>query len=323
MASLPAAQPRRLRHTAPMRPVLRFSSASLDSAAGAAALRAGYERDGFAIVTDVLSASTCAQLMERAATLVAQFDPRSLGDSLSVFSTTEQSRTTDDYFLGSGNQIRFFFEPSCIGPSGQLTRPKHLALNKIGHALHDLDPVFARHSRSPQLSQVVQALGMKSPRLLQSMYIFKVPGLGGEVVSHQDATFLYTEPVTCTGLWLALEDATRENGCLWALPGGHRTSLRRRFVRTRPDSATAASYTPATEFKVYDDTPFAEEQMVPIEVAAGTLVVLHGLLPHRSGQNSSPRSRHAYSVHVVDADAFYPADNWLQLCADRPLRGFA
>lgn len=303
-----------------MRQSPSFSPADLNSAAGAAALRAAYARDGFALVADVLSADECGELMDRAAALVADFDPRSLGESLAIFSTTEQTRTSDEYFLGSGDKIRFFFEPSCISADGQLTRPTHLALNKLGHALHDLDPVFARHSRSPQLAQVSQALGLQAPLLLQSMYIFKVPGLGAEVVSHQDATFLYTEPVTCTGLWLALEDATLDNGCLWALPGGHRTSLRRRFVRTATDPTSRG--TQATQFIVQDPAPFPEEQMVPLEVPAGTLVALHGLLPHRSGENRSPRSRHAYSLHVIEAGAHYPADNWLQRPADWPPRGF-
>jgi phytanoyl-CoA hydroxylase len=271
-----------------------------------AELRARYERDGFAIVPGVLSPADCAELLGRAAALVEAFDPRSLGAALPQFSTHEQTQVIDEYFLGSGDQIRFFFEPDVVGADGALRRPKHLCLNKIGHALHELDPVFARHSRRPELGRVVRALGMVAPQLLQSMYIFKVPEVGGEVVSHQDATFLYTEPVTCTGLWLALEDATIENGCLWALPGGHKDGLRRRFVRTPAGAARR------TAFIELDPRPFAEDQMVPLEVPAGTLVVLHGLLPHRSDTNRSPRSRHAYSVHVIEAAARYPADNWLQ-----------
>lgn len=51
------------------------------------------------------------------------------------------------------------------------------------------------------------------------------PGIGGEVVPHQDNSFLYTEPTSCTGLWLALEDATITNGCLWAIPGSHKSRL--------------------------------------------------------------------------------------------------
>ena len=55
------------------------------------------------------------------------------------------------------------------------------------------------------------------------------PNIGGEVVPHQDSTFIYTEPLSCVGLWWALEDADKSNGCLWALPEEHRKGLRRRF----------------------------------------------------------------------------------------------
>jgi phytanoyl-CoA hydroxylase len=146
------------------------------------------------------------------------------------------------------------------------------------------------------------------------MYIFKQPRIGGEVVQHQDATFLYTDPITVTGFWFALQDATIDNGCLWAVPGGHRTPLRKRFQREAGGG---------TSFQVYDESPFDDEGAVPIEAAAGTLVLLHGLLPHRSGTNRSPHSRHAYSVHLIDASAAYPEDNWLHRGPELPLRGFS
>ena len=63
------------------------------------------------------------------------------------------------------------------------------------------------------------------------MYIFKQPGIGGEVRWHQDATFFDSTPISVTTFWFALEDATVENGCLWAEPGGHRGPLRERFLR--------------------------------------------------------------------------------------------
>jgi phytanoyl-CoA hydroxylase len=157
---------------------------------------------------------------------------------------------------------------------------------------------------------------MRRPLLLQSMYIFKSPHVGGEVTSHQDATFLYTEPSTVLGLWFALEDATARNGCLWALPGGHRLGLRKRFVRNPPGQG-------GTRFLTLDDRPFPEADMVPLEVPQGSLVVLHGLLPHRSDKNRTDRSRHAYSIHVIESDASYPDDNWLRRGPELPLRGFA
>jgi phytanoyl-CoA hydroxylase len=52
--------------------------------------------------------------------------------------------------------------------------------------------------------------------------------------------------------------------------------------------------------------------MVPLEVPKGGCVVLHGLLPHASGANRSPRSRLAYSLHLIEADAHYRTDNWLR-----------
>lgn len=54
------------------------------------------------------------------------------------------------------------------------------------------------------------------------MYIFKQPSIGGEVAPHQDSTFLHTEPLSCVGFWWALEDADRQNGCLWGYPGVHK-----------------------------------------------------------------------------------------------------
>ncbi|MBI5087515.1 MAG: phytanoyl-CoA dioxygenase family protein, partial [Actinobacteria bacterium] len=139
--------------------------------------------------------------------------------------------------------------------------------------------------------------------------------IGGEVGCHQDATFLYTEPMTVTGFWFAIEDATLENGCLWALPGGHRTSLRKVFKRA------GATDDDGTVFDILDPAPLPDpSELEPLEVASGTLVLLHGLLPHWSDVNRSATSRHAYSVHCIDADAHYPAWNWLQRTDDLPLR---
>jgi phytanoyl-CoA hydroxylase len=72
-----------------------------------------------------------------------------------------------------------------------------------------------------------------------------------------------------------------------------------------------------------DPEPLPTEGYVPLEAPQGTLVVLHGLLPHKSGPNRSDRSRHAYAVHAVDGGAAYPADNWLRRTEAMPARGFS
>jgi len=145
------------------------------------------------------------------------------------------------------------------------------------------------------------------------MYIFKQPRIGGEVSCHQDATFLYTEPLRVIGLWFALEDASVENGCLWAIPGGHRLGLKSRFVRADGGG---------TRFEVFDEAQWPEENLTPLEVEKGSLIVLHPLLPHLSRENRSAKSRHAYTLHVIDAAAHYPKENWLQRSPEMPLKGF-
>jgi Protein involved in biosynthesis of mitomycin antibiotics/polyketide fumonisin len=104
--------------------------------------------------------------------------------------------------------------------------------------MHDLDPVFEQFSRTPELAQISKDIGFKDPRILQSMFIFKQPHIGGEVVCHQDATFLHTEPLSVKGFWFALEDATQENGCMWAIPGGHKSPVKSRFFRSENGEGT-------------------------------------------------------------------------------------
>ena len=265
--------------------------------------RLAYARDGFLVLRDFLAAADCDALQGRAAELVARFDP---GPVRTVFSTRDQGHAKDRYFQESGGAIRFFFEEEATD------QPVPLALNKIGHALHDLDPVFDRISRQPRIAELAATLGLAEPRLLQSMYLFKQPHIGAEVGWHQDATYLYTTPITVTGLWIALDDADRDNGCLMALPGAHRGPLRQRFHRGDRGFVN----------DTVDATPWPDLQPVALEAGRGTLVVLHGLLPHASAPNRSARPRHAYALHLIDARAEYAADNWLQR-PDLPLRGFS
>lgn len=269
-----------------------------------------YKDQGFLVLEGFTNAAACHQLRARAEELVQEFDP---AEVVSIFSTREQDRLTDDYFMTSGDKIRFFFEENAFNPDGTLKYEKENSINKIGHALHDLDPVFDRFSRGDEVKELARAIGMENAYLAQSMYIFKQPNIGGEVTCHQDSTFIYTEPIDLAGLWFALEDATIENGCLWAIPGGHRRGLKSRWLRTKEG---------AMAFETYDATPWPENELIPLEVSKGSLILLHGLLPHRSFQNRSARSRHAYTLHLIGRDAKYPAGNWLQRPEDVPFRSF-
>lgn len=272
-------------------------------------LKSKFEKDGFLVMKDFYSADQCNALIRRANEISNHYEFNGGG---SVFQTTEQSRTTDEYFLESGNNISFFFEKDAFDKSGKLINSVEKSFNKIGHALHDLDDTFNEFSRSTKLKDLSTELGYGNHHLIQSMFIFKHAKIGGVVDVHQDSTFLYTVPDSCIGYWFALEDATIDNGCLWAKPGGHITTLRSRFKR-KPGGGT--------EMEILNDAPFSLEGMIPLEVKKGTCIVLHGLLPHYSLPNTSGKARPAYSIHTIDPNMYYPEDNWLQRNGT-DLRGF-
>lgn len=271
--------------------------------------RADFHRQGYLVLPDFKSADELAALRRRAYEIVDAFQPEG---QAAVFSSVQPERLADAALIASAEAMHCFFEEEAFGPDGRLRQAKARSINKIGHALHDLDPVFDAFSHGPALAALAADLGLARPQLWQSMLIFKQPGIGGEVRWHQDASFFVTSPPSVTTFWFALEDASLANGCLWVQPGGHRTPLRERFVRDG-DRLT---------MHPLDATPWpGPAEAVPVEVAAGALVCFHGQLPHYSAPNRSPQSRLAYTLHVTDGAATYDSGNWLQR-SHLPLRGF-
>lgn len=260
-----------------------------------------YKKDGYLVLAGLFSQQQMDLLKSVALKLVDEFDPDS---TRSVFSTEKQDTSSDEYFLSSGDKVRCFFEEDAFSERGELQQSKHLSINKIGHALHAQTPEFAEFSQSRIIAEIALDLGVSSPEIRQSMYIFKQPKIGGVIRWHQDASYFMTTPMSVVTFWFAIEDATIENGCLQVDKQGGDFPLKEQFKRY-PDNSTELVTLVDREWP-------GDDRATPLEVKAGSLVVFNGTLPHYSAANRSKKSRHAFTLHITSANAEYDELNWLQ-----------
>ena len=172
-----------------------------------------FNRDGFVLIENFLPTTMIDELLIETKNLVEQFDPQQTlnndNEEVTIFSAGHK-QSTNEYFLGSGDKIRYFLEQDAWDEKNNSLRvPKINSLNKIGHALHWLNPVFKRFTFQQRFQNIVRSIGFEDPLVVQSMVIFKNPRIGTEVPDHQDATFLYSTPdPRVMGVWLPLQDAT-------------------------------------------------------------------------------------------------------------------
>ena len=171
------------------------------------------------------------------------------------------------------------------------------------HFPHWVSPVARDAVVHPGIADVVGTIaGAHLPgwdgrtKCMQSMLFFKPAGLQGQAW-HQDERFIPTRDRSLVGAWIALDDATVDNGCLWVLPGSHRTGMiYPTCAHDRPD-----------EFDHSDEAyGFDDSDAIPVEVAAGTVVFFNGYLLHRSFRNRSSGTRMALVNHYMNAWSLLP-----------------
>lgn len=270
-------------------------------------LRKTYKQDGYGVIKNFLNEDEVMSMRQEASRLIRE-ESRSEANKLQIFGNEINMKSR--YFLDSSDKICYFFEKNAVNMDTlELQLPEDRSLAKIGHALHCLNTTFKGVTTSQRVKDVFKALDFIDPTVVQSMVIFKNPQVGGAYTPHQDASFLYAEPLHLAGLWLALDDATPENGCLEFVPRSHEWPLKRRYVRTGNvnDGENLLDWT-APPIEVDD------KEFVKVPVKRGDLVVIHGLVVHRSASNTSDKPRWIYTFHAYDKGrSVYSDKNWLQI----------
>ena len=268
-----------------------------------------FDTDGFLVIKNFLSINECAKLMKECANIIQSnnFVEEARKQAVAI-------NTDNTYFLTSNDKIRPFLEKKAIELIEESKNDEigDKIFNKIGHALHALNPVFKEITFGENIKSLFHSLGYIKPIICQSMYIFKQPFIGDEVKAHQDGSYLYVEPLKLTGVWIALEDGTLDNGCLSFIPGSHKTKdLLVRFVRNPNkkdfDKGNFLMYT--NEQPKHDPKDF-----IAVPVKAGDAIIIHGLVVHQSEKNLSAKSRHVYTFHVYDSfdNAIWSKENWIE-----------
>lgn len=158
------------------------------------------------------------------------------------------------------------------------------------------EPRLKAISHHAKLLQTVHTLlGARAPQMFQDMALIKPPRLGREKPWHQDnAYFNYPLGTPVVGVWIALDEATIENGCMQFLPGQHKTGPKIHFQRR--------------DWQICD-TDILGQRSVAAPLKPGGLLFFNGLLPHGTPHNASEKRRRALQFHYAPADAAQNPDS--------------
>ncbi len=230
-----------------------------------AGLAADYARDGYLVVPDVLDPAALRAVTDEA-TAVCR------GDRGTLEGTT----------------------PPAPGESDDDVLRRHLCI----HFPHKLSPVLEGVARTPAVVDLLTTVIGPNVKLVQTMLFIKSEGRPGQAW-HQDEYFIPTRDRSLAAAWVALDDATVENGCLWVIPGSHRRGV---LYPDREHDSTDFDCTVESYGFAY-----SEADAVPVEVPAGSVVLFDGYLLHRSLPNTGRHGmRRAFVSHYMSAESLLP-----------------
>jgi len=164
------------------------------------------------------------------------------------------------------------------------------------HQPHKISPLMREMVAHPGIAEVLSQIIGPNVKCMQSMLFIKPPKYPGQAW-HQDEIYIPTRDRSLTGGWIALDDATQENGCLWVIPGSHQTG----YLWPQREHNNRMEFDWAGESYGFD-----ESAEIPVECPAGSVVFFNGYLLHRSFKNRLNRYRRVLVNHYMNAYSLLP-----------------
>jgi len=171
------------------------------------------------------------------------------------------------------------------------------------HQPHYISPIMKKYAAHPKICGILSQITAAhlpywdgSVKCMQSMLFVKPPGFQGQAW-HQDEIYIPTRDRSLIGGWIAMDDATIENGCLWVVPGTHQPGYL--YPQKKHDNDDEFDFAP-------ESFGFDESLEVPVEVKAGAVVFFNGYLLHRSRKNRGNIYRRVLVNHYMNAWSLLP-----------------
>jgi ectoine hydroxylase-related dioxygenase (phytanoyl-CoA dioxygenase family) len=185
-------------------------------------------------------------------------------------------------------------KPAQPGESDYDVLARHLCI----HFPHKMSKVMLDAIMHPVTVDVLTAIIGPNVKCMQSMLFIKAAGKPGQAW-HQDEYYIPTRDRSLVGGWVALDDATTENGCLWVIPGSHEPGII--YPQHEHHDRRFDCGGEAIEF------PYTDADSIPVEVKAGSLVFFNGYILHRSLPNRAKSGyRRALVNHYMSAQSLLP-----------------
>lgn len=166
------------------------------------------------------------------------------------------------------------------------------------HFPHKCSPIMHKYLSHPAIVETLTGVIGPDIKCMQSMLFIKAAGKPGQAW-HQDEDYIPTRDRSLCGAWIALDDATIDNGCLWVMPGSHKAGVL--YPQAQQDDPRFDCAAQSTRF------PYTEADAVPVEVKRGAIVFFNGYLLHRSLPNSASKGfRRVLVNHYMSASSLLP-----------------